>query len=81
MQAEPGDLLLIVADTEDVVCASLGALRSHLGGVLKLYTNWWERKAAAGGSGAGEEEAAAALPVPARRLQDRLGAGFPFVHL
>jgi aspartyl-tRNA synthetase len=46
MHAEVGDLLLIVADTEEVVCASLGALRLHLGGVLKLYTNWWERKEA-----------------------------------
>src|SRR4029453_1485198 len=49
--AEVGDLLLIVADTEDVVCAALGALRVHLAGALRLYTNWWERRAA-------EEEAA-----------------------
>jgi aspartyl-tRNA synthetase len=35
--AEPGDLLLLVADTEDVVCQALGNLRTHLGAVLKLY--------------------------------------------
>jgi aspartyl-tRNA synthetase len=46
MAAEPGDLLLMVADTEDVVCASLGALRSRLGGELKLYSTPWERQAA-----------------------------------
>ncbi len=34
--AEPGDLLLFVADTEDVVCQSLGNLRNHLAGLLKL---------------------------------------------
>jgi len=45
LQAGPGDLLLFVADTEDIVCAALGALRSHLGGVLKLYTSPWERHA------------------------------------
>jgi aspartyl-tRNA synthetase len=44
--AEPGDLLLLVADTEDVVCAALGALRVHLGGVLKLFSTPWERHAA-----------------------------------
>jgi aspartyl-tRNA synthetase len=57
MHAEPGDLLLIVADVEDVVCASLGALRSRLGEILKLYTNWWERKAA-------QEETARAQKKP-----------------
>ena len=36
LEAAPGDLLLIVADTEDVVCAALGALRTHLGGALQL---------------------------------------------
>jgi aspartyl-tRNA synthetase len=35
--AEPGDLLLFVADKEDVVCQALGNLRSHLATVLKLY--------------------------------------------
>lgn len=35
--AEPGDLLLFVADTEDVVCQCLGALRGHLAAYLKLY--------------------------------------------
>jgi aspartyl-tRNA synthetase len=34
--AEAGDLLLIVADTEDVVCQSLGTLRTHLANVLQL---------------------------------------------
>jgi len=33
MNAEPGDLLLMVADTEDVVCQSLGTLR-HAPGEL-----------------------------------------------
>jgi aspartyl-tRNA synthetase len=46
MGAAPGDLLLMVADTEDVVCASLGALRSRLGAALKLYSTPWERQAA-----------------------------------
>jgi aspartyl-tRNA synthetase len=36
MQAEPGDLLLIVADTERVVCQTLGALRTHLAQTLGL---------------------------------------------
>lgn len=38
MAAEPGDLLLIVADASvDVVAQALGGLRIHLAGVLKLY--------------------------------------------
>jgi aspartyl-tRNA synthetase len=37
MAAEPGDLLLFVADKEDVVCAALGALRTNLAAQLKLY--------------------------------------------
>ncbi len=41
--AEPGDLLLFVADKEPVVCDALGALRQHIAAQLKLYTNWWER--------------------------------------
>jgi aspartyl-tRNA synthetase len=45
MSAGPGDLLLFVAGREDVVCAALGALRSHLGAALPLYRNWWEEKA------------------------------------
>jgi aspartyl-tRNA synthetase len=35
--AQAGDLLLFVADKEDVVCAALGALRTQLAGTLKLY--------------------------------------------
>ncbi len=35
--AKAGDLLLFVADKEDVVCAGLGTLRAHLANVLKLY--------------------------------------------
>lgn len=35
--AKTGDLLLFVADKEDVVCQSLGTLRTHLATVLKLY--------------------------------------------
>jgi aspartyl-tRNA synthetase len=37
LAAEPGDLLLLVADTEAVVCQALGGLRTHLAGLLKLY--------------------------------------------
>jgi aspartyl-tRNA synthetase len=36
MGAKPGDLGLFVADTEDVVCQSLGTLRNHLAAQLKL---------------------------------------------
>jgi aspartyl-tRNA synthetase len=35
--AKANDLLLLVADTEDVVCQVLGTLRQHLASVLKLY--------------------------------------------
>src|SRR5216110_2110735 len=34
--AEPGDLLLLVADKEDVVCQALGNLRTHLAASLGL---------------------------------------------
>jgi aspartyl-tRNA synthetase len=37
LSAEPGDLLLFVADTEDTVCQALGNLRTHLAEVLHLY--------------------------------------------
>jgi aspartyl-tRNA synthetase len=37
MAAEPGDLLLFVADKEEVVCQSLGTLRTHLASQLKLF--------------------------------------------
>jgi aspartyl-tRNA synthetase len=37
MGAQPGDLLLLVADTEDVVCQALGTLRTHLATTLKVY--------------------------------------------
>ncbi len=36
LAAKPGDLLLIVADKEDIVCQALGNLRLHLAGALKL---------------------------------------------
>jgi len=35
--AQPGDLLLFVADKEDTVCQALGNLRAHLATTLKLY--------------------------------------------
>jgi aspartyl-tRNA synthetase len=35
--AEAGDLLLLVADTEDVVCQALGNLRTQLAAALHLY--------------------------------------------
>jgi aspartyl-tRNA synthetase len=35
--AGPGDLLLLVADKEDVVCQTLGTLRQHLATTLKLF--------------------------------------------
>jgi aspartyl-tRNA synthetase len=44
--AADGDLLLIVAGPEPVVCDALGALRVHVANALKLYVNWWEEKAA-----------------------------------
>lgn len=37
MAARPGDLLLFAADTEDVVCSVLGAVRTNLAAQLKLY--------------------------------------------
>ena len=37
MNAKAGDLLLFVADKEDVVCRTLGGLRQHLAGQLKLF--------------------------------------------
>ncbi|MBL8798821.1 MAG: aspartate--tRNA ligase, partial [Planctomycetia bacterium] len=37
MQAEPGDLLMFVADSQDVVEQSLGHLRAHLAAHLGLY--------------------------------------------
>jgi len=37
MQAEPGDLLLFVADTFEITCKSLYALRKRFGEELKLY--------------------------------------------
>ena len=37
MKAEAGDLLLFVADKEDVVCQALGTLRTHLANVLQLF--------------------------------------------
>jgi aspartyl-tRNA synthetase len=37
MGAEAGDLLLIVADKEDIVCKTLGTLRQQLATQLKLY--------------------------------------------
>src|SRR5205085_8242795 len=37
MNAQPGDLLLFVADKEEVVCQALGNLRTHLANTLKLY--------------------------------------------
>lgn len=37
MQAEPGDLLLFIADSWEVSCKALAALRKRLGAELKLY--------------------------------------------
>ncbi len=37
LSAEPGDLLLILADKESTVCDALGGLRTHLAPKLKLY--------------------------------------------
>jgi aspartyl-tRNA synthetase len=44
--AADGDLLLFVADTEDIVCSALGALRCYLATQLRLFTNWWDRREA-----------------------------------
>jgi aspartyl-tRNA synthetase len=46
LAAEVGDVLLFVADKEEVVCQALGALRTHLAAQLKLYQNWWDRRIA-----------------------------------
>jgi aspartyl-tRNA synthetase len=37
LQAEPGDLLFFVADSEDIVCQSLCNLRTQLATTLELY--------------------------------------------
>ena len=37
MEAEPGDLLLFIADTWDVSCGALAGLRKRLGAELELY--------------------------------------------
>jgi aspartyl-tRNA synthetase len=37
LNAKANDLLLFVADNEDVVCQALGTLRQHLASVLRLY--------------------------------------------
>ena len=37
LSAKANDVLLFVADKEDVVCQGLGTLRAHLASVLKLY--------------------------------------------
>ena len=37
LEAEPGDLLLFIADSWDVSCKALAALRKRLGAELKLY--------------------------------------------
>lgn len=42
--AQDGDLLVFIADSEATVCHTLGALRVQLGSQLGLYTNWWERR-------------------------------------
>jgi aspartyl-tRNA synthetase len=39
LSAKAGDLLLFVADKEDVVCQALGALRQHIAGQLGLIKN------------------------------------------
>lgn len=43
---EDGDVLLFIADTEDIVCGTLAGLRQHIATMMKLYTNWWERRQA-----------------------------------
>jgi aspartyl-tRNA synthetase len=37
LSAQAGDLMLLVADKEDVVCQALGNLRTYLAATLKLY--------------------------------------------
>jgi aspartyl-tRNA synthetase len=37
LNAQPGDLLLFVADKEEIVCQALGTLRTQLAATLKLY--------------------------------------------
>ena len=43
---QPGDLVLMVADHESVVCDALGALRNHVAQSMGLVKHWWEQKAA-----------------------------------
>ena len=43
---QPGDLVLMIADRESVVCDALGALRNHVAQALGLVQNWWDEKAA-----------------------------------
>lgn len=45
LAVEDGDLILFCADTNDIVCATLGGLRTFLAPQLGLYKNWWERRA------------------------------------
>src|SRR5262245_59433902 len=44
MAAAPGDLLLVVADTEAAVCQSLGNLRAYLAGLVAGVEDWWVRR-------------------------------------
>jgi len=45
MAAEPGDLLLFVAGSEEVVRQSLSNLRAHLAAPVTEVVDWWVRKA------------------------------------
>jgi len=44
-KAQSGDVLLFVADKEDVAAQTLGALRTQLATQLKVCVTWWDRKA------------------------------------
>ena len=43
---QPGDLVLMIADRESIVCDALGALRNHVAQSMQIVQNWWDQKAA-----------------------------------
>ena len=78
MEAEPGDVLLFVADTWEVTCKALYGLRKRLGAELKLYD---PRRCTSPGSSSfrclnrrGRRNAGARCTIPSRRRGRRIRA-------